>query len=457
MEKPPLTAVIVGAGHRSIYFACFALKNPNKLKIVAVAEPSEVRRKMAADMFNIPPEKCFNSVEEMAKQPALADAAINGTMDHLHVPTTILLMNAGYDVLLEKPIAPSEEDLFELVRTSRKMGRKIMICHVLRYAPFYREIRQKVLDGEIGNIIQIHAAECVSYHHMALGYVRGKWNHNNGKEGSSMLLAKSCHDLDLIAWLKSGIAPKQVSSFGCLMYFRPENAPPGAGTRCLVDCKIESTCPYSAKKNYIEQGLWGTYVWHCIEHLSNPVTDDADFLKNTGIINRTWRDSIISIQDKIESLKTDNPHGRCVWRCDNNVVDHQTVIIDFEDGTVASFDMVGGVAKGGRYIHLFGTKGEIQGCLGDDYFVVRKPDARKGHEYSEVRVDLKPPVDEHGEPVGHGGGDILLMDDFIHFLRGARASISRTDIIDSVHGHQIVYTADRSMEQKKTLDIRHFS
>ena len=431
-KKAPVTAVIIGAGHRSIAYALYAKKHPDELRIVGVAEPFDVRRRQTAEMFGIPAERCFNSVEELVLSPRFADAAINGTMDQLHVPSTLLLLDVGYDVLLEKPIATCEHELFALLKKTHQTGRKVMICHVLRYAPFYRKIHQKLLADEIGDIMQIHAAECVSYHHMALGYVRGKWNRKDSNNGSSMLLAKSCHDLDLIAWFKGGVAPKKVSSFGGLKYFRPENAPSGSGTRCLVDCKIESVCPYSAKKNYIEQNIWGTYVWHCLEHISNP-----------------------TLEEKINSLKVDNPHGRCVWRCDNNVVDHQTVVVEFEDGSVASFDMVGGVSKACRYLHIFGTKGEIQGALEDEYFVIRKPDARKGHEYVEEKIALNAPVDEHGEPISHGGGDQLLVEDFVRFVRNEQPTVSTTNIMDSIHGHQIVFAADVAMGRHATVSIHN--
>ncbi len=416
-----VTAVVVGAGHRSLLYADYSLEHQDALSIVGVAEPDEVRRAKAAERFGIPPERCFKSAEELVRQPACADAVINGTMDDLHVSTSLPLLEAGYHVLLEKPITPDERELQALLHAVENSGKTVMICHVLRYAPFYVAIRQAVADGKIGEIMAIHTSENVSYHHMGAAFIRGKW----GKEGMSpMLLQKCCHDLDLVCWFKAGLEPRAVASFGSLMFFREDHAPRGAGSRCLVDCEIEPDCPYSAKKNYIEQDLWGEYVWHSIEHIPNA-----------------------KLEQKLESLRTTNPYGRCVWRCDNDVVDHQSVIVEFEDGGVATHDMVGGVSKPCRTIHLYGTKGEIEGTLEDGYFVIRKPDARQGCEYSEERVELNVSHEMHG------GGDHRLVEDFVRVIRGQSPSISTTDIMDSIHGHQVVYAANKAMRERRMVEV----
>ena len=182
-------------------------------------------------------------------------------MDLHHVPTSLPLLAAGYDILLEKPFATLQAELIELVRTARRFGRKVSICHVLRYTPFYSVIRNEVIKGTIGQILNVQAVEHVSYHHMALGFVRGEWGRRD-ESHSTMLMAKSCHDLDLITWIKSGVAPVKVASVGGNFHFRPEMAPAGAGTRCLVDCPIEAECDYSARKHYIDHPeRWKSYVW----------------------------------------------------------------------------------------------------------------------------------------------------------------------------------------------------
>ena len=365
----------------------------------------------------------------MTRVPRLADFAINGTMDHQHVETTIPLLEAGYDVLLEKPFATNETELWELAECARRTGRKVTICHVLRYTPFYRAIRREVLAGTIGDIINIQAVEHVSYHHVAVGYVRGKWSRRDYSR-STMLMAKSCHDLDLITWMKSGVRPVSVSSFGCNFQFRPERAPEGAGERCVVDCPIEEECLYSARKHYLDHpDRWSFYVWDSLEHIDQP-----------------------SIADKLESLKT-SPYGRCVWKCDNDVVDHQSVLINFQDGATATLNMIGGTAKPGRYIHLVGTRGEISGWIDDDGYTIRHIDPRPGHEYSERIVETGQEDDSSGAFGGHAGGDLRLVDDFLHVLEGESPSISSTDLEDSIAGHLLGLRADISMETGTVQEI----
>jgi len=430
-HKQQITAIIVGAGHRSLIYASYAKKNPNDLKIVGVADPIELRQRQVAELYNLSKAQCFHSAEELAKQPKMADAVINGTMDHEHVSTSLPLLKAGYDILLEKPFAVNEDEMRELIRASQKYKRIIAICHVLRYAPFYIAIRQKVVDGVIGDIMNVQTKEHVSYHHMAVAYIRGKWNRKE-RCHSPMIMAKCCHDLDLISWMKSGVAPRSVSSFGNRMYFRSEKAPDGAGTRCLIDCPIEDKCPYSARKHYIDHpGRWVFYAWQCLEHLSEP-----------------------SIEKKIEALKKpDNPYGRCVWRCDNNVVDHQSVVIEFEDGCTATHNMIGGTSRPMRSIHLVGTKGEIQGIFEESRFVIRGIDPRPGHEYSEQVVDLDITGDMTGAFGEHGGGDLMLVEDFVKVLQGEKYSISSTRIEDSVYGHLLGFSAEESRIKHSIVNI----
>lgn len=430
MPDEPVDAVIVGAGHRSLYYASYAKSHPEALRIVGVADPNEFRRRQTAEGYGLPPERCFRTAEELAQQPRLADVAINGTMDHHHVPTSLPLLKAGYHLLLEKPFATHEEEMWRLARAAEEYGRTVMICHVLRYAPFYLTIRQLVAAGEIGDILNVQTIEHVSYHHMAVGFVRGKWNRKD-RCHSSMLMSKCCHDLDLIAWMKSGIRPVSVASFGSNLYFRPERMPKRAGTRCLTDCPIEPECLYSARKHYIDHpDRWSFYVWDTLEHIENP-----------------------TIARKIESLKTDNPYGRCVWRCDNDVVDHQSVVVEFEDGSTATHNMVGGTSRPARAIHLLGTEGEIQGVFEDNRFIVRHIDTRPGHEYTEETVDLNEMGDMHGAFGGHGGGDLRLVADFLSLIRGEAPSLACTRIQDSIAGHLMGFCADRAREERRVVEI----
>ena len=426
MENRPITAIIVGAGHRSFVYSELAKTNPEMLKIVGVADPNPIRRKKAMDYFGFKEDMCFENAEELAKKGKLADTVINGTMDEQHLETAVPLLNAGYDMLLEKPFAPNEEEMRQIVNCAKKNNSKVMICHVLRYTPFYYDIKERIVNGEIGDIINIQTTEHVSYHHLSTSYIRGKWA-NSDKCHTSMLLAKCCHDLDIIMWMMSETKPKQISSFGGKFQFKPENAPKEAGTICMKDCPLVDTCVYSTKRLYIDHpDRWAFYVWDALEGKKN-----------------------ISIEDKIALMKSDNPYARCIYKCDNNVVDHQSVLINFESGATGTHNMVGGSAEPRREIHIIGTKGEIFGNFEESKFTVLKidpsPDAHN-EECDVEEVDLRVTGDMVGAYGGHGGGDERLAADFVKFIRGEKPSLACTSIFDSVAGHLSVYLADKSRE-----------
>ncbi len=424
-----LTAIIVGAGHRGVFYASYAEAHPEELAIVGVAEPDDGRRKRTAERFALAPDACFRSAEELAERPRRADFIINGTMDRHHVPTTLPLLERGYDVLLEKPFATGEDEMWRLVEAARRTGRKVVICHVLRHAPFYAAIREQLGRGAIGDVLNIQAAEHVAFHHMAVAFVRGKWR-NRSYCGSAMLMAKSCHDLDLITWFKGGVHPVRVASFGSNFQFRPENAPAGAGTRCLVDCPVEPDCIYSARKHHLDRpGRWAFYVWSDLEHLERPTEED-----------------------RLELL-TASDYGRCVWKMNMDVVDHQSVLIEFEDGCTATLSMTGGVAKASRAIHLIGTEGEIEGRLEESRFVVRRIAPGPDGDCREEVVDLKVRGDMTGARGGHAGGDMALVADSLRYLRGEPASASTTGIEDSIDGHLIGFCADRAMRAGAVVNV----
>lgn len=415
MSKP-LKAVIVGGGHRSLIYAELAKAEPDMLQIVGIADPNDFRRNQIGDYFNIPPEHRFVDVEALTQVPRFADAAINGTMDHIHVSTSIPLLKAGYDILLEKPFAVNEEEMCSLINCAKENNRKIMVCFVLRYAPFYRKIKETLLSGEIGQVINIQMVEHVSYHHMSTSHIRGKWR-NEEECHATMLLAKCCHDIDIMMWLMGNDAPSKVSSFGSLMQFRPENAPENSGTRCLVDCPLVDSCLYSAKRLYIDHpNRWEFYVWDKLENKENP-----------------------TIEDKIKLLKT-SPYGVCAYKSDNNVVDHQSIAVQFKSGATGTHNMIGGTAIPQRKIHIIGTKGEIFGTLEDGKFTVSLIDPRPNCEHLDREVDVSVRDDSHG------GGDIELARDFVRYVRDNDMSVSCTSIEDSMKGHLTVFRADKSMK-----------
>ena len=426
MEQKPVTAIIVGAGHRAFVYSKLAKTNPELLKIVGVADPNPIRRKKAMEEFGFSKDMCFENAEELAKHGKLADTVINGTMDEQHLETAVPLLNAGYDMLLEKPFAPNEEEMRQIVDCAKKNNSKVMICHVLRYTPFYYGIKERIVNGEIGDIINIQTTEHVSYHHLSTSYVRGKWA-NKDRCHTTMLLAKCCHDLDIMMWMMSDTKPSQICSFGGKFQFKPENAPKGAGTICMKDCPLVDTCVYSTKRLYIDHpNRWAFYVWDALEDKENP-----------------------TIEDKIALMKSDNPYARCIYKCDNNVVDHQSVLVNFASGATGTHNMVGGSAEPRRNIHIIGTKGEIFGNFEESKFTVLKinpsPDAHN-EECDVEEVDLKVSGDMVGAYGGHGGGDERLAADFVKFIRGEKPSLACTSIFDSVAGHLSVYLADKSRE-----------
>ena len=426
MEQKPVTAIIVGAGHRALVYSELAKTNPEMLKIVGVADPNPVRRKHCMEYFGFSEDMCFESAEELAAKGKLADTIINGTMDEVHIETSIPLLECGYDMLLEKPFAVNEEEMRKLVDCAKNHNSKVMICHVLRYSPFYYAIKERIAKGEIGKIINIQTTEHVSYHHLSTSYIRGKWA-NSDKCHTTMLLAKCCHDIDLMMWMMAETKPVKISSYGSKYQFKPENAPEGAGTICMKDCPLVDTCKFSTKKLYIDHpDRWAFYVWDKLEHIENP-----------------------TIEDKIALMKSDSPYARCIYKCDNNVVDHQSVLVNFESGATGTHNMVGGSSQSLRRIHIIGTEGEIYGNFEESKFYVSKinpsPDAHN-EECDIEEVDLNVTGDMVGAYGGHGGGDERLTADFVKFIRGEQPSLACTSIFDSVAGHLCVYLADQSRE-----------
>ena len=429
MQKQ-ITAVLVGAGNRAEIYASVSIRHPEKLKIVGIVDPNPIRRKLMGDKFNVPLENHFESVEEFVKRDKFADVVINGTMDHLHVKTSVPVLEKGYDLLLEKPFAVNEEELKLLSKTAKEHGNKVVIGHVLRYTQFYKHIKNHVLSGEIGDIISIEMCEHVTYHHMAASYVRGKWR-SEKICFAPMLLAKSCHDIDIMMWMLKGTDPVSVASYGSDFQFGAERKPAEAGTRCMTDCPLAKECYYSAESNYLAHPRWGHYVWRCLDGEEDK-----------------------SHERKRESLSTDNPYGNCVWdfERDGNV-DHQTVIVNFANGATGSFSMVGGASKAERNIHIVGTKGEIKGTFEDSYYVVRKIDPYVKDGFIEEAHDLNIEGDKTGEKGGHGGGDYNLMMDFLDYINGEEPSVSCTALEDSKISHLVVFKAMDARNQKNIQQV----
>lgn len=430
MEKP-IKIVLLGAGNRANVYASVGLEYPEKMQVVGIVDPDPIRRELMRERYAVAHENCFEDVSQFVQREKFADAVINGTMDHLHVPTSIPVLEKGYDLLLEKPFAVNETEMNELLEVARKHGNKVVIGHVLRYTDFYRSIKNHIINGEIGKIISIETCEHVSYHHMAASYVRGKWS-SEKLCFAPMLLAKSCHDVDILLWMMKETQPTQVVSFGSDFQFGKDRKIEGAGTRCMQDCPYVDSCIFSAKSNYLSYPRWGQYVWKCLEANKN-----------------------LTPEQQAESLRTDNRYGRCVWdfERDGNV-DHQALLFQFANGATGTFSMVGGSAKPERNIHIVGTLGEIKGSFEDSKYVVRKmsPDGSL-QGYEEKLYDLNVVGDMIGMAGGHGGGDQKLVHDFLDYLNGKEPSVSCATLEDSVISHRTVFKAMQSKHSGEIVEI----
>lgn len=421
-ENKKISVVVVGCGDRATTYCREGVLNLKKMEVVAAIDPNPERLRYMQETFCVSQEQCYTHMEQVLSQGKIADCVIVGTMDQYHLETSIPFLEQGYDMLLEKPIVNNKRDLLRIRDTAQKHGCKLMICHVLRYAPFYTKIKELIMGGAVGEVMNIQTSERVGAFHSSVSYIRGKWN--STKEcNSSFLLAKCCHDIDLLCWLNNTTVPVNVSSMGGRDYFVEEKAPKGSGTRCLVDCpkEIREKCIYDVQNMYLDNCQIPQYPWQC-----------------TG---KNWQD--VTEEEKIESLKTYNPHGQCIYKAGGDIVDHQNVMIEFENGSTAVHTLNLGAMRPGRSIWIQGTEGEIEGWVNDDYVMLRKYD-RKTSCYLEEKVNID---NEPGIVDAHFGGDRGLVRDFCDMMLGKEASISRTTIDDSINSHLVCYAADFSMER----------
>lgn len=413
-----VTAILLGAGQRGAdAYASYALDHPNELKFVAVAEPRQDRREEFAAAHQIPPENCVSNDLELLNRPKMADCVLICTQDQMHYEAIKLAAARGYHILCEKPISPVKEELEEIAQLAQNYDKVISICHVLRYSPFFVQLKKMLDDGAIGQLVSIQHIESVGYWHMAHSFVRGNWRRED--ETSSMIMQKSCHDMDIMLWM-AGSHCTRVSSFGSLGHFKAENAPEGAPMYCLDGCPAAETCPYNAERIY---------------------------LKDTGVHVPVIR-KVVSLENTDESVREAlrrGPYGRCVYHCDNTVVDHQVVNLEFDDGITASFTMCGFTWEGGRTIKVMGTLGQIAGDVEDDKITVTLFAGGKKTVY-ELNAD----------PEGHSGGDKGFMEDVVKQMRTNGAYAGRSQVAGSVEGHLIALAAEESRLSGKTVSMSEF-
>ncbi|MEZ4733315.1 MAG: Gfo/Idh/MocA family oxidoreductase [Caldilineaceae bacterium] len=421
----PLELVLIGAGQRgAVAYGSYAFHHPDDVRFVAVAEPDPIRRKRFADEHDIDDAYCFASWEELTAKGQLGQGALVTTQDQMHVAPAVAAMEAGYHVLLEKPMAHTLEGCVQLVQTAEKTGRILEICHVLRYSPFWRKLHEVVESGYLGDIVTVEHRENVAYWHMAHSFVRGNWR--NTALSSPMILAKCCHDLDILVWnLPSPV--KRLSSVGSLLHYRRDRVGSEIPERCTDNCPIERDCPFSAIGLYLEYR-------HMQQQPANPDYPDQ------------WPFSVLtpdlSYAGRLDALQN-GPYGRCVYRCDNDVVDHQVISMELESGASVALFMHGHSHEEHRSMRYDGTRATLR--------------ARAGRE-SEITVH------HHGGAVeqiplqasggGHGGGDQGIMADFVRVLRGEAEPLTSARV--SLESHLLAFAAEEARVQGTMIQMSEF-
>ncbi|OGS20505.1 MAG: oxidoreductase [Elusimicrobia bacterium RIFOXYA2_FULL_39_19] len=412
MKKTELA--LIGAGNRGAdTYGEYVYAHSQNVRFTAVAEPNKTKRNEFADKHNIPFENRFNSWEGLFSKPKLADAALICTMDNMHNKPAEAALKKGYHVLLEKPMSNNLRECYEIAGFEQKYKKILMICHVLRYTPFWSTIKQIIQEGRIGRVISIVHNENVGHWHQAHSFVRGNWR--NSKTSSPMILAKCCHDMDLLRWIADSKCEK-ISSFGNLTFFKKENAPKGSADRC-IDCPVESECTYSALKLYLGE-------------------------------KTNWPASVISadksLEARIEALKT-GPYGKCAFKCDNNVVDHQVVNMEFENEVTVAFTMCAFSKQVTRTIKIMGTEGEIRGHHEDCEIEIKHFGTDKNETISIIPKNAQ----------GHGGGDWGLMEDFIKQVKAGKPG-GLTSAKVSLESHVMSFAAEQSRLSNKVIFLNKF-
>ena len=418
-----LTVALIGAGLRGMMYTSLMKEIKGKFRVVAVAEPDEGRRNKMKKTHGIADEMCFESWTDILAKPKMADIAMICTTDNMHYEVAMKAINLGYDLVLEKPVAPTAQQCSDIYLAAKEKNVKVLVCHVLRYTAFFKKIKTLLMDGAIGEVMSVIHVEAVGNVHQSHSYVRGNWHSES--QSSPMLLAKCCHDIDILQWLIDKPC-KRVQSFGELTYFTKENAPKGAPIRCIDGgCDIEDTCPYNCRKLYYESK---DNVWFrpaCTSGIAkSPVPTDEEVMT---------------------ALKTTD-YGLCVFRANNDVVDHQVVNMEFEGGKTVSLTM-NAFNEGGRYIRIFGTKGELYANMSDTKISLYTFEDKK---HRKVRVKGNLSTD------GHGGGDKGMVREMYDYFTGEYKGFCAADIDISVKNHLIGFAAEKARREGTVESIDEF-
>jgi predicted dehydrogenase len=456
-----VTAVLCGAGvrGRDVYGA-YALRHPERLRFVAVAEPSEARRLRFCRRHGIPEDRAFTGTEELLARGRLAEAAFVCTPDAGHFAPALAALRLGYHLLLEKPMSPRLEECRTLAGLPLAAGQLAQVAHVLRYTAFWRTLREAVAGGAIGQIVHFDLTESVSTWHFAHSYVRGSYAVE--ERSSPLILAKTCHDLDLMAWIL-GERALSVESTGGLQYYRPENAPAGAPERCTDGCPAEVSCPWFAPRLYLR----GEPILRTVLHSRSPglrwlVRTGLRAPRLMGVLGRVipplgllanWTGfpssaiaEDLSPEGKLHALR-EGPYGRCVYRCGNDVVDHQVATFRFPSGATATLTVHGFSEFEGREVRLFGSRGALRGLFRIQGEELTLTDHRSLRTCILYRRGVN--------PEGHGGGDWALLDAFTGALRSevdaAQAGLSGP--AEALESHLLAFAAEESRRSGASVSL----
>ncbi|TDD72365.1 Gfo/Idh/MocA family oxidoreductase [Jiangella aurantiaca] len=418
----PVRLLVIGAGNRGGQaYAGWCLRHPEAAVVTGIADRDEERLAAVGDVHGVPAEHRYGDWRTALSGPGPWDAVIVTTPDRMHVDPTLRALELGYDVLLEKPIAPTPSELDRLIAAAKDRPGAITVSHVMRYTPFFNALKRLLDEGHIGDLQGVQHAEHIAYWHFAHSYVRGNWH--RAADSSPMLLAKACHDLDILRWLV-GSPCIAVSSFGDRRHFRIENAPPGSTDRCIDGCAVAASCPYNAHRFYVEQ-LAGVETWPVSVITSDP-----------------------SPEGRLKALR-ETDYGRCVYRMDNDVVDHQTTSLRYANGVTASLVVSAFTERNTRLITMMGSHGEINADLDAGRIEVVRFGA------SGPTVAGLPPAERYVERVsgghgGHSGGDAGLTADFAERIRRRRAGLpvqaAPSAFEESLESHWVAFAAERSRQ-----------
>lgn len=416
-----MKVAIAGLGSRGKdIYAKSAKLHPEKMEIVAIADIDPEKVAMVAQEYHVPKAACFSSAEEMLKEDRLADAMIIATQDRQHVGHALAALEKGYHLLLEKPVSPDLSECRKLAEAAERFGKKVVVCHVLRYTPIYQKVKELLDSGIIGDVVSIMASENVGWYHQAHSFVRGNWA--NSDETSPMILQKCCHDMDLYLWL-AGKNCESLTSYGDTYLFKKENAPKGCAERCFDGCQVREECPFDAEKIYLDNKMIGY---------------------RNG--NRIWPLDVVvpagPTEEKLLDAIKNGRYGQCVYHCNNNVVDHQVVNLRMTDGTTMSFTMCGFTPEISRYARFMGTKGEIRvdmlGLAEDCEISIRKFESSMSVE----KIDVASLAEDFS---GHGGGDDRMLVEFLDIISGEKEESAYVTSLDrSLESHYCALAAEYS-------------